>query len=94
MSDTLELLETIGQDATLRHASVDELTNLLEQAQASEALKAAVASGDSSPLTAEFGQLANLSTQTIQTPGHEEEEEEDEDGDGEPAESLAYEDCN
>jgi enoyl-CoA hydratase/carnithine racemase len=89
MTDTLELLESIGQDATLRHASVDELTNILEQAQASEALKAAVASGNSAALFAEFGQPAYLSTQTIQTPGREDEEEEEE-GEGEPEESLAH----
>ena len=91
MTDTLELLETIGQDATLRHASIEELTDLLEQASASTALKAAVASGDSSLLFAEFGQPANHSTQSIQSPGREDEEEEEE-GDGEPAESLAAED--
>jgi hypothetical protein len=93
MTDTLELLETIGQDASLRHASAEELVNILEQAQASEALRAAVAAGDSTLLSAEFGHQVNFSGQSVQTtPGHEEEEEqEDDDGDGDAAESLASE---
>lgn len=94
MTDTLELLEAIGQDASLRHATVEELANILEQAQASEALKAAVASGDSSLLSGEFGELLNLTPQSVQNPGHEEEEEEEEDGDGEAAEGLAFEDSD
>jgi hypothetical protein len=79
MSDTIELLEAIGRDASLRHASAEELTILLEQAQASEALTAAVASGDSSQLSAEFGHKKHKTPESVQTmPGHEEEEEEEE----------------
>ena len=55
MSDTIELLEAIGRDASLRYASTGELTSMLEQAQASAALTAAAASGDSTQLSAEFG---------------------------------------
>lgn len=55
MSDTIELLETIGKNAALRHASAEELAHTLEQTDASAALKAAVKSGDSSLLSAEFG---------------------------------------
>ena len=91
MADTLELLEAIGQDASLRHATAEELAKILEQVQASEALKEAVASGDSSLLCGEFGALLNLTPQSVQSPGHEEEEEEEEDGDVEAAESLAPE---
>jgi hypothetical protein len=75
MTDTIDWLESIGSDASLRHASTEELTNLLEQAQASEALMAAVASGDGAQLSAEFGQLPNQAPQMIQSPAHEEEEE-------------------
>lgn len=77
MNDTLEWLEAIGQDASLRHASAEELTKVLEQAQASEGLTAAVAFGDRAKLAAELGQNECVPPQTGQTPGHEEEEEED-----------------
>ena len=78
MTDTLELLEAIGRDASLRHASDEELSHLLEQAQASEALTAAAASGDVSLLLQELGLKQNLSPQVTQNPGHEEEQEEEE----------------
>jgi hypothetical protein len=76
MADTIDLLEAIGRDATLRHASAGELGDLLERAQATAALKAAVASGDSAALSAEFGQKPNQAPQSVQSPAHEEEEEE------------------
>ena len=74
MSDTIELLEAIGRDASLRHASSEELTNVLQQARASEALTAAVASGDSTLLFAELGHKVNLEPQATQSPGYEEDE--------------------
>jgi hypothetical protein len=83
MSDPIELLEVIGRDASLRHASVEELTKVLEQAQASEALTAAVASGDSMRLSQEFGHKPMNPPQVIQIPGHEEDEP-DHDEDDEP----------
>lgn len=55
MTDTIELLEAIGRDASLRHASADELMSVLERAQASAALKATVAQGDGTRLSREFG---------------------------------------
>jgi hypothetical protein len=76
MSDTIELLEAIGRDASLRHASSEDLTSALLEAQASQALTAAVASGDSSKLAEEFGQKVNLEPQAIQHPGYEEDEPE------------------
>ena len=75
MSDTIDWLESIGSNASLRHASTEELTDLLEQAQASEALTAAVASGDRSLLAGELGPQLNKSPQSSQNAGHEEEEE-------------------
>jgi hypothetical protein len=69
----MELLEAIGQDATLRHASSGALADMLEAADASEALKAAVASGDSAWLSQEFGTMVMHGSQTSQT-GYEEEE--------------------
>ena len=76
MADTIELLEVIGQDASLRHASAEELAKLLEQAQASEALTAAVVSGNRSPLSEELGHKQYEPPQSGQT-GHEEEQPED-----------------
>lgn len=55
MLDTIEMLEAIGSDASLRHASAYDLTVALENAHASKALTAAVASGESSELFAELG---------------------------------------
>ncbi|MBQ4854076.1 hypothetical protein IMW82_05260 [Rhodanobacter sp. B2A1Ga4] len=83
MSDTIELLETIGQNAALRHASADELAPVLEQAMASGALRAAVAAGDSSLLFKEFGHQPNKAPQITNAPGHEEDEP-DHDGDDKP----------
>ena len=74
MKDTIDLLETIGGNASLRHASPDELARLLEQGQASSSLVAAVASRDSSMLSAEFGQQSNMTPQATQMPAREEEE--------------------
>jgi len=55
MLDTIELLETIGRDASLRHAPAYELSAALQRANASPALTSAVASGDSTKLFAELG---------------------------------------
>jgi hypothetical protein len=67
MTDTMDWLEAIGQDASLRHASSEELTTMLEAADASEALMAAVASGDSAWLGQEFGKQTMHATQSSQT---------------------------
>lgn len=74
MNDTIDLLEAIGANASLRHAPADELASLLERGQASSALVAAAASRDSSMLSAEFGQQSNLTPQSTQMPAREEEE--------------------
>ena len=68
MTDTIDLLEAIGADATLRHASTEELTIVLERAQASDALTAAVAAGDSTLLFEEFGRMQHAPPQSSQTP--------------------------
>lgn len=77
MTDTIDLLEAIGSDASLRHAPAGELASALEEAKASTALMSAVTTGDSSMLAAEFGSQVNLATESTQSPAHEEEEEED-----------------
>jgi hypothetical protein len=78
MSDTIDLLDAIGQDASLRHASADDLSLALDRANASDTLKAAVATGDSSLLTSELGFRLNQVPQVTNAPGHEEEPEQDE----------------
>ncbi|MFC5524325.1 hypothetical protein ACFPPA_01085 [Rhodanobacter ginsengisoli] len=55
MSNTIELLEVIGKDASLRHASGEDLSQALSGLQASEGLKRAAISGDDGPLVKELG---------------------------------------
>ncbi|WP_426663791.1 hypothetical protein [Rhodanobacter aciditrophus] len=55
MSNTIELLERIGQDASLRHSSRENLTQALNALNASEGLKLAASSGDKSRLGEELG---------------------------------------
>lgn len=76
MSDTIDLLETIGRNASLRHASAEELSNMLELAQASKALMSAAVRGDSSLLSAELGNKPMQAPQITQSPGHEDDESE------------------
>jgi len=80
MTDTIELLEAIGRNASLRHASAEELGKVLEQAQASTALTAAVVFGDSSRLTQEFGQKRMDPPNSSQGLPDEEEEPDQEEG--------------
>ena len=74
MRDTIDLLEAIGRDATLRHASPEDLAGVLEQADATACLTTAVATGDPAMLAAEFGDRPQPPTQVSQLPGWEEEE--------------------
>lgn len=67
MSNTIELLETIGRDASLRYASTGELTSMLERAQASQALTAAVVSGDKSQLSVDFANWPTWPTEPPNT---------------------------
>jgi hypothetical protein len=77
MMDTIDLLEAIGSDASLRHLPGDELATKLEQAEASDALKTAAANGDRAPLTIELGREVEPPPQSTQFPAEEEPEEED-----------------
>ena len=87
MSDTIDLLEAIGKNATLRHASGQELAQALEQADASEALKAAAMAGDSSLLSAELGDKPMKVAHDTHTGGHEDEDEESDQGEEKPVPS-------
>lgn len=55
MANTIELLETIGRDASLRRASAEDLLQALNGLRASEALKQAAISGDDGHLARELG---------------------------------------
>lgn len=55
MSSTIELLETIGRDASLRHAGGYALAQALDGLGAGDGLKRAAASGDRDHLVQEFG---------------------------------------
>jgi hypothetical protein len=55
MRDTVELLEAIGRDATLRRASTEVLGRALEATNASPGLLELVSHGDSTTLTIELG---------------------------------------
>ncbi|MGN2245568.1 hypothetical protein ACFWZ3_02630 [Frateuria sp. GZRR35] len=58
MSNTIELLETIGGNAALRYASTAQLAGVLERADASSALRRAICSGNGSALLEDFGHKA------------------------------------
>ena len=79
MRDTVELLEAIGRDATLRHASPEELARVLEAADASAGLRELAAHGDSTTLTEELGLEQMHVEHMSQTGGHESEGEDDDD---------------
>ncbi|MET0936786.1 MAG: hypothetical protein ABWX83_12380 [Luteibacter sp.] len=53
--DTIEMLEAIGCNASLRHASATELTAALEKIQAPAAITTAVATGDDAALYEALG---------------------------------------
>ena len=54
MSNTIQLLETIGKNADLRHASSEHLARALAELDASESLKRAAASRDGNHLAREL----------------------------------------
>ncbi len=55
MKNTIELLEAIGSNASLRHFSGEDLARTLEGMHATDGLRQAAELGDSSPLRAELG---------------------------------------
>jgi len=75
MRDTVELLEAIGRDANLRHASPEELTKVLKEADASNGLLEMINHGDSTALTAELGLVHMHVEHQSQTGGHEGDED-------------------
>ncbi len=83
MTNTIELLEVIGKDASLRHASGEELVRALGAMDASPDMKMAAASGDSRYLAQELGHTDNTANQNPTNGGC----EGDGDGDGDDMES-------
>jgi hypothetical protein len=84
MTNTIELLETIGRDASLRHASGEALSQALAGLQASEALKQAAISGDDGHLARELGHRDIKSPNHVNNNvggGHEEDIESEHEGD-------------
>lgn len=69
MSNTIELLEAIGRDASLRHAPRESLAKALGSMDASSSLTMAAASGDRSHLAGELGDKINLAVQVNHNPG-------------------------
>jgi hypothetical protein len=74
MTDTIDLLEAIGSDASLRYAQADELMGVLNQVQASAELTTAAVLCDGAPLRDQFG--AQQMPQ-IQAPGHDDDGDDD-----------------
>ena len=76
MKDPIELLEAIGVDASLRHASGEDLAHVLEERRASHHLKQAAASGDRAFLEQELGYRVSQMVQNPTQTGFEEDAEE------------------
>jgi len=81
MKSTIELLESIGKDASLRHASGAALEKMLEDMQASDELKLAARSGDAAALKIELGGKAMNVTNSIPNSGVPEDDDDDDDDD-------------
>jgi hypothetical protein len=60
MSNVIDFLERLGQDAQLRHATSTEVEQALTHAQIDPALRAAVLSGDQRALEARLGAKSNV----------------------------------
>ncbi|EIL95580.1 MULTISPECIES: hypothetical protein [Rhodanobacter] len=60
MSNTIELLESIGRNASLRRASPESLSRALDEMGAVDNLKLAAATGDRSYLAQELGNKNNV----------------------------------
>ncbi|PWK87775.1 hypothetical protein [Fulvimonas soli] len=80
MSDVIDFLERMGQDAQLRDASPEEMAQAMEEAGLEPAVRSAILDGRAGRLQDLLGQGAHFS---ILMPGEEEEEEEQEDEDEE-----------
>jgi hypothetical protein len=76
MSDVISFLESVGQDATLRHAAKVELELALTKTQIDPALQAAILDRDQQRLEALLGTTTNVCCGVF--PGKEEDDETEE----------------
>ncbi|BFI95535.1 MAG: hypothetical protein RSP_10450 [Rhodanobacter sp.] len=78
MTDTIDLLEAIGSDASLRYGQTNELMDVLEEVQVSAKFAKAVVLGDGTPLREGLGfnQMP-----LINAPGHGDDDGDDDDCD-------------
>jgi len=79
MSNVIDFLESLGQDAKLRHASRDEMERALLNAQIDPELRAAILDADQARLEALLGARANVCCMI-----HAPEDDEDEPAEDEP----------
>ena len=77
MSNVIDLLERLGKDAQLRHASDHEIEQALIRAQIDPAIRNAILQRDQRELEMLLGASANVCCM-IATPAQEEREDEDE----------------
>ncbi len=78
MHDTIDMLEAIGQDASLRYADGETLVTDTTLGAASEALRAAILSGHRAELLAELGAQPMQAMQGTQMPQREEDPDQEE----------------
>jgi hypothetical protein len=92
MSNIIDFLERMGQDAQLRHAPQDEVEQALIRAQIEPAMRAAILGEDSRHLEALLGATANVCCGLVPLQDDESEstdESEDDKNDEPPAQQLA-----
>lgn len=75
MSDVIDFLERMGQDAQLRHGSQEEVELALASAEIAPELQAAIVAKDQAQLGGLMGQTPLCA---VYFPGQEDEEQEDE----------------
>lgn len=78
MHDTIDMLEAIGQDASLRYADGETLAADTALDSASEALRTAVLRGNPAVLLAELGAQPMQAVQVTQMPRREEDPDQEE----------------
>jgi hypothetical protein len=78
MHDTIDMLEAIGQDASLRYADGEALATHGAIESASEALKSAILLGSRADLLVELGLQPMQATQIMQMPQREEDPDQEE----------------
>jgi hypothetical protein len=82
MTNVIDFLERLGQDARLRYASAEELDRVLIGAQIDPALRAALLGEDQRQLEALLGAATNVCCM-VHAPEDDEEETEDDEGEEE-----------